>query len=148
MDFFFPHTHPPHANASKEMSEKALTTLLRLKDMRAAVPSKSPGQASLLPFQVSASARRMTENIAEACYQALLLHALHLSGHLLLQSQLPPFQKETTARRRQCDSLFSKPDYQRNSRLNFSFLIIESQMWPPPSRLLPMARMRCQLSQR
>jgi len=79
--------------------------------------------------------------------RATLAEIGHRLGRKALEGHLPPFQKETTARRRECDSLFSKPDYQRNSGLNFSLIMIESQVLPQPSRLLPMARIRCQLSQ-
>ena len=75
-------------------------------------PKQKPAQALLLPFQVSGSAQRMKGDIAEARCQALPLHALHLSGHLLLQSQLPPFERDPS-RRRERDSLPTKLNHQR-----------------------------------
>src|SRR5947208_2012079 len=89
-----PHTRPSARERLTRDVRKSADNSFAAKRHACRWPKQKPAQASLLPFQVSGSAQRMKGDIAEARCQALALHALHLSGHLLLQGQLPPLQKE------------------------------------------------------
>jgi hypothetical protein len=61
----------------------------------------------------------------EACCQTLPLHSLRLSGHLLLQGQLPLFQTKTTAGR---ESIASHRGDETNLRVDFCRFSIEIQV--------------------